>query len=363
MGIDIENTGKEGSEIQIVKFGDTYGMSPQELIEILMVTPNENYLSILSGMCVIVYNDNTFIAEIEKVLNKGVWMLYQNVEGMISYISSVFLYRKESGDFKKIDNKFIDYKYSIPFGTNLSYYDENGNTINVVADYGAEAFNRNTVAAGMYSHAEGSFTTALGEDAHAEGCRTIARGDETHAEGYYTVAGSIYQHVQGKYNIIDNNKVYAHIVGNGTSKSKRSNAHTLDWNGNAWFAGKVTANGNPVNAKDLATKEYVDTLTANAAIMNVAHIEEIDALIEDNNINVLDYKYQRVEMFNNANIIFPEVNTFTEIHLFFDTTEDLTINLPNCRKKQLPEILANKSYELVAIYNMNYWLVEINVFE
>ena len=110
-------------------------------------------------------------------------------------------------------------------------------------------------------------------------------------------------------------------------------------------------------------KEYVDTLAANAAIMNVAHIEEIDALIEDNNINVLDYKYQRVEMFNNANIIFPEVSTFTEIHLFFDTTEDLTINLPACRKKQLPEILANKSYELVAIYNMNYWLVEINVFE
>jgi hypothetical protein len=39
---------------------------------------------------------------------------------------------------------------------------------------------------------------------------------------------------------------YAHIVGNGTSTSKRSNAHTLDWEGNAWFAGKITKGGDNV---------------------------------------------------------------------------------------------------------------------
>lgn len=33
--------------------------------------------------------------------------------------------------------------------------------------------------------------------------------------------------------------MYAHIVGNGTSDTARSNAHTLDWNGNAWYAGSV----------------------------------------------------------------------------------------------------------------------------
>ncbi len=32
---------------------------------------------------------------------------------------------------------------------------------------------------------------------------------------------------------------YAHIVGNGTSDTERSNAYTLDWDGNAWFAGDV----------------------------------------------------------------------------------------------------------------------------
>ena len=36
---------------------------------------------------------------------------------------------------------------------------------------------------------------------------------------------------------------YAHIVGNGTGENDRSNAHTLDWEGNAWFAGDVYVGG------------------------------------------------------------------------------------------------------------------------
>lgn len=42
---------------------------------------------------------------------------------------------------------------------------------------------------------------------------------------------------------------YAHIVGNGTS-SKRSNAHTLDWDGNAWFAGDVYVGSTSGTNKD-----------------------------------------------------------------------------------------------------------------
>ena len=38
---------------------------------------------------------------------------------------------------------------------------------------------------------------------------------------------------------MDTENKYAHIVGNGENETKRSNAHTLDWDGNAWFAGSV----------------------------------------------------------------------------------------------------------------------------
>ena len=33
------------------------------------------------------------------------------------------------------------------------------------------------------------------------------------------------------------------VVGNGTSDSKRSNAHTIDWNGNGWYQGDVYVGG------------------------------------------------------------------------------------------------------------------------
>ena len=57
------------------------------------------------------------------------------------------------------------------------------------------------------------------------------------AEGYGTIAAGRYQHAQGKYNVGDSEK--ANIVGGGTSDTDRKNIYTLDWDGNAEFAGDV----------------------------------------------------------------------------------------------------------------------------
>ena len=102
-----------------------------------------------------------------------------------------------------------------------------------------------TKATGFYSHAEGGFGEASGYRAHSEGEFTKAIGDDSHSEGKGTIAKGKYQHVQGRYNVEDpiTDGQYAHIVGNGTDDDKRSNAHTLDWNGNAWFAGEVKVGG------------------------------------------------------------------------------------------------------------------------
>ena len=69
----------------------------------------------------------------------------------------------------------------------------------------------------------------------------IASGQYSHAEGIETIALAEAQHVQGRYNIEDSADTYAHIVGNGTKEDGPSNAHTLDWHGNAWYAGSITA--------------------------------------------------------------------------------------------------------------------------
>lgn len=101
-------------------------------------------------------------------------------------------------------------------------------------------------APGDNSHAQGESTIAGGRSSHAEGEGTKTTGIASHAEGEGTVASSDYQHVQGRYNIEDAANVYAHIVGNGeyqNSQPKCSNAHTLDWDGNAWYAGTIKVGG------------------------------------------------------------------------------------------------------------------------
>ena len=120
-----------------------------------------------------------------------------------------------------------------------------------------------TIASGEYSHAEGYKCKSESNSSHAEGCLTEANNFYTHAEGFYTIAKGYSQHVQGKCNIEDTAGKYAHIVGNGESETERSNAHTLDWQGNGWYAGKLSQDGTPTEDKDLATKKYVDDSIAN----------------------------------------------------------------------------------------------------
>lgn len=102
----------------------------------------------------------------------------------------------------------------------------------------------NTVTDGDYSHAEGYKTYAMGDYSHAEGCDTYARGNYSHAEGYDIIADGDYSHAQniatttsrqaqtaiGKYNKNRTNTAFE--IGNGTAYNARSNALTIDWNGN-----------------------------------------------------------------------------------------------------------------------------------
>ena len=115
--------------------------------------------------------------------------------------------------------------------------------INIKASgYGSHAEGNRTEASGSHAHAEGSLTRATGAIAHAEGIATIASGWWSHAQNSYTIAASNDQTALGRYNIEDNNNIYAFIIGNGDN-STRSNALTVDWNGNIKVANHLTAIG------------------------------------------------------------------------------------------------------------------------
>ena len=192
-----------------------------------------------------------------------------------------------SGTYEKVhklDNKFLKIGELIK-NTNI----ENGSTICSLKTTGAAqedeeytigncafAEGYNTKASGGSSHAEGGSTVASGECSHAEGNETEASGLNSHAEGFATIASGEHQHVQGRCNIEDTANTYAHIVGNGYTDA-RSNAHTLDWNGNAWFQGDVFVGGTNQSNGDRLVK-YSELSDIDVSSMELITLADIDAI-------------------------------------------------------------------------------------
>lgn len=170
-----------------------------------------------------IYN-NTF--------NISIYIDKINTSDTTDTFTDLIIYEEE---VKYLDNKYLETDLTLQNSISLGRIGDIGT--------GSSAIGYDVEASAYYSHAEGDSTTASGENSHAEGSGTTASSQN--------------QHVQGKYNIEDTNNKYAHIVGNGED-GKNSNAHTLDWEGNAWFAGKLSQEGTPTENKDLVTKKYVD---------------------------------------------------------------------------------------------------------
>lgn len=126
----------------------------------------------------------------------------------------------------------------------------------------AHAEGMDTTASGFQAHAEGNGSTASGDYSHAEGMNTTASGDYSHAQNRETVAASTSQTALGRYNVADANSTYAVIVGNGTDDDHRSNALTVDWDGNVACAGTISA------ARMARTEGTVTATTANATIIS-----------------------------------------------------------------------------------------------
>lgn len=92
---------------------------------------------------------------------------------------------------------------------------------------------------GRTAYATGDHTTAWGYASTAEGNYTEAFGDSCRAQNIGTTANGNGQTALGRYNVPDTTS--AVIIGNGTSNTARSNALTVDWNGNVSAAGDVSA--------------------------------------------------------------------------------------------------------------------------
>ena len=250
------------------------------IYETIIVTGNGFSISIMNkmGYNTKYYPDNTKCAYEINLSNEllaappTIQILKMDIEYIPTYLMPKDLEILNSISFNRIGDIGIgsaaigykntasnDFTFAMGIQTTASApgaHAEGGLTVAKASYSHAEGFK--SASTGEYSHVEGIVCESSGQGSHAEGYYTVASGQRSHSEGCFTEAASQHQHVQGKYNVVDSNGVYAHIVGNGTGKNNRHNAYTLDWQGNAWYSGKVTTGAAPVEDMDLTTKKYVD---------------------------------------------------------------------------------------------------------
>lgn len=92
------------------------------------------------------------------------------------------------------------------------------------------AWGESANAIGKNSSALGKNVYANGPESHAEGEQTEANGEASHAQNMGTIANGLAETAIGLFNDpTGGNLLY---IGNGTGDSNRSNALTVDWNGN-----------------------------------------------------------------------------------------------------------------------------------
>ena len=129
-----------------------------------------------------------------------------------------------------------------------------------------------------------------------------ATAQYSHAEGNGTIAAGENQHVEGKFNIEDTADKYVHIVGNGngntSSVNYKSNAHTLDWNGNAWFQGNIKIGGNSYDDENAQTLVTQRVLNNYAKVINTSVVVSTTDWISLTDTNGDTYYKKTIEVAN-----------------------------------------------------------------
>lgn len=102
-----------------------------------------------------------------------------------------------------------------------------------------EASGFGSIAIGASCYASGNYSTSIGYNCNAQNILSISFGSMAEASGGQAIsigngtkASSALQIALGNFNVEDDQSAYLLILGNGTDNNTRSNAMTVDWNGN-----------------------------------------------------------------------------------------------------------------------------------
>lgn len=173
-----------------------------------------------------------------------------------------------------------------------------------INDIGAYSFavGRGNKASGYASCAIGCLSVAIGDFAFATGRSSCANNDYSIAMGYQTMTNLDCQTVIGQLNKKDSTSIF--VIGNGTNDANRSNAFTVDWDGNTWAAGSITAtgsikgtdfNGFTINKSVPSDAKFTDTVTvienscdsdSTTSALSAAQGKSLKTYIESVNTNI-----------------------------------------------------------------------------
>ena len=120
-----------------------------------------------------------------------------------------------------------------------------------------------------------------------------------------------------------------------------------------------------VDGKLQLTWSSGDVITAKKLNSMVEHAngivdEEVFVVeIKDANYTLTTQPRQYAIISGLSELVMPEVNDFTEIHLYFNVTDDAYVIFPEGMYKNNIEPQHTNSYELVCVYNTKEWIFEI----
>ena len=121
-------------------------------------------------------------------------------------------------------------------------------------------------------------------------------------------------------------------------------------------AENISINGNDV--MNIINDTVNNTITeVNNAIEEVVQVDVIDGVL-----TLALNKYQKTNMVDGTQIIFPTLDKFIEIHLYFSADSNMNIEFPDCKWRVEPNIEEGNSYEIIAVYNTIEWLVNVVVY-
>lgn len=158
----------------------------------------------------------------------------------------------------------------------------------------------------------------------------------------------------GNYNNL-NNKPIIPIVTNDLTNTLKSNYDSAYTHSQETHA-PVDAQKNSDITKAEIEEKLVGVISSHSHSSNL-----VTTSIVGTTLTLTTDRYQATTMVDGTEIILPTVTEFTEIHLFFSASTDMTLILPSCKWQSQPTISANKHYELIFTYTTE-WLGGVIVY-